>query len=211
MELGYTFRIPTFTDLYYSDPTTLGNENLEVEEALTHELGLRWLSSKIQFSAAAFYRKAENLIDYIRRAEDSPFEATNIRSVNTMGLDIETKATFQWNQKLHRVQAGYTNLSDDLRVLPSLDSRYSINSLIHHVTVNYQIQWTSRFSTSLAYKYAERRNQNPYTVVDLGFQWQWNSIQLEANFNNLFNAEYTEMNLVPMPLGNGMLGIRVML
>lgn len=208
---GYTYRIPTFTDLYYSDPTTLGNENLEVEEALTHELGLRWLSSKIQFSAAAFYRKAENLIDYIRMAEDSPFEATNIRSVNTTGLDIETKATFQWNQKPHRVQAGYTYLSDDLRVLPSSDSRYSINSLIHHVTVNYQAQWTSRFSTALAYKYAERRNQNPYTVVDLGFQWQWNSIQLEANLNNLFNAEYTEMNLVPMPLGNGMLGIRVML
>ncbi len=41
--LGYTYRIPTYTDLFYSDPTTLGNENLDPEEAISQELGIKVL------------------------------------------------------------------------------------------------------------------------------------------------------------------------
>ncbi|MFL2620637.1 MAG: TonB-dependent receptor plug domain-containing protein [Flavobacteriaceae bacterium] len=39
--IGYTYRIPTYTDLFYSSPTTLGNENLKLEKALTSELGYK--------------------------------------------------------------------------------------------------------------------------------------------------------------------------
>ena len=40
--MGYTYRIPTYTDLFYSDPTTLGDENLNPEEAIAQELGLKY-------------------------------------------------------------------------------------------------------------------------------------------------------------------------
>ena len=32
--LGYTYRIPTYTDLFYSDRNTIGNPDLKTEEAL---------------------------------------------------------------------------------------------------------------------------------------------------------------------------------
>ena len=32
--IGKTYRIPTYTDLYYSDKTTIGNENLVPESHL---------------------------------------------------------------------------------------------------------------------------------------------------------------------------------
>ena len=44
---GATFRIPTFTDLYYSDRTTLGNANLKPEEAISNELGIRLFNPKV--------------------------------------------------------------------------------------------------------------------------------------------------------------------
>ncbi|MGB2022511.1 MAG: TonB-dependent receptor plug domain-containing protein [Flavobacteriaceae bacterium] len=204
---GATYRIPTFTDLYYSDPTTLGNENLEVEEALTEEIGFRWIQSNFQMSTAAFYRTANNLIDYIRSSEEAPFQATNIRTVNTLGLDWEVKGVFYWKEQLHRINLGYTYLNDDLKSLPRTDSRYQINSLKHHLTFSYQAQWTKLLSTAVSYKYAQRQTQTPYTVVDVGIQWQLGAFQLEAAFNNIFNARYTETNLVPMPLGNGLFGI----
>jgi iron complex outermembrane receptor protein len=37
--LGYTYRIPTFTDLNYKSPTTIGNANLEPEKAFSQEVG----------------------------------------------------------------------------------------------------------------------------------------------------------------------------
>ncbi|MGB2124485.1 MAG: TonB-dependent receptor domain-containing protein [Flavobacteriaceae bacterium] len=204
---GATYRIPTFTDLYYSDPTTLGNENLEVEEALTEEIGFRWIQSNFQMSTAVFYRTANNLIDYIRSSEEAPFQATNIRTVNTLGLDWEVKGVFYWKEQPHRINLGYTYLNDDLKSLPRTDSRYQINSLKHHLTFSYQAQWTKLLSTAVSYKYAQRQTQTPYTVVDVGIQWQLGAFQLEAAFNNIFNARYTETNLVPMPLGNGLFGI----
>src|SRR5579862_316248 len=39
---GYGFRIPTYTDLYYSDPTTIGNPNLKPESAWTGDGGADW-------------------------------------------------------------------------------------------------------------------------------------------------------------------------
>ena len=39
---GYGFRIPTYTDLYYSDPATLGNPNLKPESAWTSNAGADW-------------------------------------------------------------------------------------------------------------------------------------------------------------------------
>jgi iron complex outermembrane receptor protein len=204
---GATYRIPTFTDLYYSDPTTLGNENLEEEEALTEEIGFRWIQSNFQMSTAVFYRTANNLIDYIRSSEEVPFQATNIRTVNTLGLDWEVKGVFYWKEQPHRINLGYTYLNDDLKSLPGMDSRYQINSLKHHLTFSYQAQWTKLLSTTVSYKYAQRQTQMPYTVVDVGMQWQLGAFQLEAAFNNIFNARYSETNLVPMPLGNGLFGI----
>ena len=205
---GATYRVPTFTDLYYSDPTTLGNENLEVEEAITEEVGFRWIQANFQMSTAVFYRSANNLIDYIRSSEEAPFQATNIRTVNTLGLDWEAKGVFFWKQQPHRINLGYTYLKDDLKSLPGTDSRYQINSLKHHLTFNYQAQWTKTLSTAVSYKYAQRQTQTPYTVVDVGLQWQLGAFQLEAAFNNIFNTRYTETNLVPMPLGNGLFGVR---
>ena len=38
--IGYTYRVPTYTDLYYSSPTTIGNEELIPEKALSEELGI---------------------------------------------------------------------------------------------------------------------------------------------------------------------------
>lgn len=52
--IGYTYRIPTYTDLYYTSPNTIGNDGLEPEEAISEEIGIKYLSSKIQFSLALF-------------------------------------------------------------------------------------------------------------------------------------------------------------
>lgn len=207
--VGYTYRIPTFTDLYYSDPTTLGNENLSVEEALTEEIGLRWQGSNIQVSTALFHRAAENLIDYVQLKDDAPFEATNIRAVNTLGIEWEAKGQFFWHQNPQRWSVGYTYLNDDLQPLGDSVSRYSLTSLRHHLTVNYTAHWNTHLSTSLQYVHAARPTMTPYNLVDFSLQWRFEDLQLHFSANNIFNERYTEANLVPMPLGNGMLGVRV--
>ena len=207
--VGYTYRIPTFTDLYYSDPTTLGNEDLKPEEALTEELGLRLMINDFQFSAAAFLRQAENLIDYIRPTEEGRFEATNVREVNTHGIELEAKAHFKLGNQPQQVQAGYVYLNDDVKSIDVNSSRYTINSLRHHFTFNYRTNVTKNLSGSIAFKHAQRPLQDSYQVLDLNVQWQLNDLRLSFSANNILNEVYSESNLVPMPLGNGLFGLQV--
>ena len=207
--VGYTYRIPTFTDLYYSDSTTLGNEDLKPEEALTEELGLRLIINNFQFSAAAFLRQAENLIDYIRPTEEGRFEATNVREVNTHGVELEAKTQFKIGNQPQQLQAGYVYLKDDVKSIAVNTSRYTINSLRHHFTFNYRTNVTKDLSGSIAFKHAQRPMQDGYQVLDLFVQWQINNLRLSFSANNILNEVYSESNLVPMPLGNGLVGVQV--
>lgn len=207
--VGYTYRIPTFTDLYYSDPTTLGNENLKPEEALTEEIGMRWKVNNWQLSAAAFLRQAANLIDYVRPTEEGRFEATNIREVNTHGVELEAKTQFTLGKQPQRLQIGYVYLNDDVKAININASRYTINSLRHHFTFNYASNITKNLTGNVAFKHAQRPLQESYQVLDLNIQWQLDDLRISFSANNILNEVYSESNLVPMPLGNGLLGLQV--
>ena len=206
--IGYTYRIPTFTDLYYSDPTTLGNENLKPEEALTEEIGMRWKFNNWQLSAAAFLRQAANLIDYVRPTEEGRFEATNIREVNTHGVELEAKTQFTLGKQPQRLQIGYVYLNDDVKAININASRYTINSLRHHFTFNYASNITKNLTGNVAFKYAQRPLLESYQVLDLNVQWQLDDLRISFSANNILNEVYSESNLVPMPLGNGLLGLQ---
>src|SRR6185312_11906561 len=64
---GYGFRIPTYTDLYYSDPTSIGNAHLKPESAWSGDGGIDWApSSRMTLSATGFYSRQHDAIDYVR-------------------------------------------------------------------------------------------------------------------------------------------------
>ena len=208
---GATFRIPTFTDLYYSDRTTLGNANLKPEEAISSEVGVRLFSPKVSLSVAFFSRKAKNLIDYVKNGKDdnTPFKAENIQQVNTSGIDFELTHRIKINSLIHEFKISYSYLENNLKSNGYNFSRYSINNdLKNHFVSNYQLPIHKDFNAYLVYKYVERTSGDAYSVVDFSAQWRISRWQVSLYFNNIFNTEYWESNLVPMPKGNGLLGFR---
>jgi iron complex outermembrane receptor protein len=59
-----------------------------------------------------------------------------------------------------------------------------------------------KFTNTISYRYAERIAGDSYSVVDLGASYTLHAFELSLFANNIFNTEYTETNLVPMPKGN---------
>ena len=204
--VGYTYRIPTYTDLYYSDPTTLGNENLEPEEAIAEEIGIKYMSSKINVSVALFNRDANKLIDYVKENEDDLWEATNIRDLNTKGLEFNANYNFKLANYNQNIMFGYTFIEDDIKDLDVNFSRYSINSLKHHFVTTLRTQFFRNITQTLVYKYAERSNGEIYGVYDASIAYNYNAMTFSIIANNIFNKDYTETNLVPMPKGNVLFG-----
>ncbi|MEZ4858500.1 MAG: TonB-dependent receptor [Flavobacteriaceae bacterium] len=205
---GYTYRIPTYTDLYYSDPTTLGNENLKPEEAISEEVGLKFNRNNFGATMAFFNRDSDNLIDYVKENEEDLWMATNIQGLNTKG--VETSVDYNFTVGTHKqfLNLGYTYIDDEVKALEVNFSRYSINSLKHQVTGSFRSQFFKNLSQTIVYKYAERTAGQTYTVVDASVAFQLQKLEILVIANNIFNEAYSETNLVPMPKGNLLFGIK---
>ena len=204
---GYTYRIPTYTDLYYSDSSTLGNEFLLPEKALSTELGFRHRHNKWRLSLTLFQRDSKNYIDYVVLAGDERWKATNIDQILSQGgeLDIVLKIS------RHKLAIGYAFLKDDIDGVSSALSRYAINSRKHHLSTRWTLIWSSSVKSSVSYRYAEQDSGYHYNVVDANMVYAKGRIRLSLSANNILNADYTEQNLVPMPKGHAMLSLKYQL
>ena len=207
--VGYTYRVPTYTDLYYIGPQATGNPNLQPEEALAQELGIRWNTNRINFSIAGFNRDSNDLIDYVRlNATDVAFTPQNIQDVNTKGFESQLDYKFTINNLGQKISLGYTFIEDEIKRSTAAESRYSINSLKHQLVGTYQMQWFKNFTNSIAYRYLERTSGISYNVVDLSAVYALNAMEFSIYANNIFNTEYSETSLIPMPKGNLIFGIK---
>ena len=207
--IGKTYRIPTYTDLYYSDRTTVGNENLNPESATSTELGLKYNSSNFKFSAALFNRSAKNIIDYVKSSENDLWKAENIGSLTTKGYEFDISYSFKSSYDLSNVNSisiGYTNISDDNYVTDINFSKYSLNSLKHHLISKLNLKYIKNINHSIVYKYAERSDKSNYSVLDSKIMYKKG---LYVYINNILDEIYSETNLVPMPGRSFLVGFNV--
>ena len=206
--LGYTYRVPTFTDLNYKSPTTIGNPELEPEKAFSQEIGLKWNTTRFNASVAVFNRDSNRLIDYVKMQNTDPWQPQNIQDVTTKGFETQLDYTFPINSFNQKLQLGYSLIEDQVKQSSYNFSQYSVNSMKHQVVGSYYMQFLKNFTNSILYRYAERTNGDSYSVVDLGAAYTLKAFEFSLFANNIFNAEYTETNFVPMPKGNLLFGIR---
>ena len=202
---GKTYRIPTYTDLYYSDRNTIGNPNLNPEHAITNEIGIKYSNESIGVSSSFFSRKSSNIIDYVKQSEQDKWEATNIRNLETNGFDFN----FLYKISLHNsLRLGYTYLFDKSYVSEVNYSRYAINSLRHQLNTKLTLKYSDKITHTLINRFGERSNKVSHIVYDSNLKYQLSeNSYFFINVNNIFNEEYYETNLVPMPGRNFLIGV----
>ena len=202
---GKTYRIPTYTDLYYSDRNTIGNPNLNPEHAITNEIGIKYSNENIDISSSYFLRKSSNIIDYVKQSEQDKWEATNIRNLDTNGFDFNFLFKISPNNSL---RLGYTYLFDKSYVSEVNYSRYAINSLRHQLNTRLALKYSNKITHTLINRFGERSNNVSHIVYDSNLKYQLsNNSYFFINVNNIFNEEYYETNLVPMPGRNFLIGV----
>ena len=207
--VGYTFRAPTFTDLYYSDPATSGNPNLEPEKAFAQEIGLKYSDDKFSGSLAIFNRDSEDLIDYVRQNTSvNIFTAANIAEVSTQGIEFESAYNFKMNNYNQTITFGYTYLNDDILDQNKDLSRYSLNTLKHQLITRFTSQLFKNVRQNIIYKHAERTVGTSYNICDASLIVDFNKFTFSLTANNIFNTEYIESGFVQMPPSNVLVGLR---
>ena len=207
--IGETFRIPTFTDLYYSDPNNQGNENLDPEKAFTSEVGFKFREKNYGISLSLFRRKSDDLIDYVKGNPNDKWSPQNIKNVITTGIEFDGKLILSMNSSINTINLGYAYIKDDYE--NDILSRYSLNSYRHRLILNFDFKLTKTLSNYLSYRYGVReiKDENNKSVIDYKIIMHRNRWNLTLYLNNIFDSKYYETNLVQMPGRNITVGLNV--
>jgi vitamin B12 transporter len=207
--LGVTYRIPTYTDLYYNDRSTIGNSNLKPEEAFAQEIGFKYNQNRFTASVAVFNRNSNNLIDFVKPdAAAEKYVASNLAEVTTKGFELNTDYRFNLNDFNQTLSFSYNFLDDNILGENKSLSRYSLNTLKHQFVGRLSSKLFKNIRQNIIYKYAERTVGTSYNVWDASIIIDVNKLSFTITASNIFDADYIESGYVPMPPSNILFGLR---
>ena len=201
--LGFAFRTPTFTELYYSDPSNRGNKNLNPEKGRNYEVGWRYASNLVVTDMTVFRRESKNLIDWIWLIPDSIWQVTNITRINTNGFEFDAKYSDVFSSKflgINSVNLSYTYL-DSEKERSYFISKYVINHLRHKTVLglNYYIYSKSILLNTL-FRFEDRIRFGKRYLIDLNLAWQVSKyFKFHIDVSNLLNQTYEDLHSIPLP------------
>lgn len=154
---GESFRIPTYTEMYYNTPMNVGNAALEPEEAQTWETGIRGSWNNIRSSIALFRRESDNLIEWVRSSAELPWHVANIADSTTTGVETEVNIQDPFGDAtcVKLIKFAYTYLDTDMHS-NNLETKYALNHLRHQFQVRTDLNWTPALQQQVTYRYEKR-------------------------------------------------------
>ena len=200
---GYTYRMPTYTNLYYLSDILIGNPNLKQEKALNYEGGLFYKNENMHLNFAYFFRKSTDVIDWVKENEEDIWQASSIDEIETKGFEVSSDYSFELNKFSQKINIGYTFLDNSLKELNVNFSQYTLNSYNHQLNTQLTTQFIPFLKQSILYRYNERADGSSYHLIDFALSTDIKKWKFSLQANNILNTEYTETNLVPMPKANG--------
>jgi vitamin B12 transporter len=205
---GYGFRIPTYTDLYYSDPSTLGNPNLKPESAWSADLGADWApATRVTLSVTGFYSQQHDTIDYVKsptvptpnlppNCPANIWCAANLNGLHFTGIE----SAFTWiPAKSQSIRIAWTAIHGAQTALHGLESEYVFNYPVQ----NLHASWTANFPHAIhltnAVQLAQRYQQTVYPVWNATLARDSGRLRPYLRLTNLSNTGYQEIAGVAMP------------
>jgi vitamin B12 transporter len=193
-----SFRVPSYTDLYYVGPNNIGNPDLQFEDALSSEVGVRYTKNKFVVKTAVYNRNATNLIDWVKANPDDAWQAKNLHQVNIQGFEIGVSAK-ELNRFIALFSIDYNYIDASFKVDETSISRYALSNVRHQAIARVVHSIYGNIKHSLAVRHVERVNQAAYTLIDSKLFWAKSKWEIYAEATNLANTQYVEAGFVPMP------------
>jgi len=160
--INYTesLRQPSYTELNYESPSSLGNNGLNRQHTRTAEAGYRGQANIFNWHLSAFYESSDNVVDWIKNSDNGRWTSENLETIESIGISAlggvtlsdKTELTLEMlvlnkecDQKLYasRYALDYPEFSTDIMVTHNLSSdlmlrvkqefsKYASNSVREH-------------------------------------------------------------------------------
>ncbi len=203
------FRLPSFTDLYYSDPANLGNPNLKAETATNYEGGLdMYVSRKIHGSASLFHRRDSNDIDYIRADANSKWQAMNFDKLHFTGEEVSVSYEPAAGQTFG---VAFTHLRGFSATANVLQSKYTFNYPQESAVVQWRGSIAGHVIARSRVGVVNRLQRDPYALWDVSAGYETGRVRPYLQLTNITSTVYQEIPNVAMPSRGVVGGLEIIL
>lgn len=208
-----SFRMPSFTDLYYNLGGAVGSEDLMPEESINYEGGFKYTQKMSYGHVAYFRREGKNLIDWIRFAGSDTTRAANLTEVTINGLEADVNYNLEGvlgeNFPLKRVSASYMYLWADT-ASTNFESNYVLDFLQHKADVGLHFKFGSTLFLDYQISYQDRVGEftnaqgdeeayEPVLLSDIRVGANYENLNVFIAASNLFNVRYNDIGNVQQP------------
>ena len=197
-----SYRIPSFTELYYNSPANIGNDQLAPEESVSAELGVKFYAKRIKYDVSVFRRNATNLIDWIRENDTMPWRVVNLSQINTWGLcsSIRIFPRLIWGEKafFNKVSLSYSYLNQSQLHLDYL-SKNVLDYMQHQLILSTFYSIGKYIRQSWNVRFEDRFDYVPHTLIDSKLIYSRSRYNIYLEVSNLLGVKYYEFGGIPMP------------
>jgi iron complex outermembrane receptor protein len=207
-----TLRMPTFTDMFYKSPVQQGNPELNPEEALSFEGGIRFNNSLLKGYAGVFHRRGRNMIDWIKNSSaDSIFwRSMNHTKINFTGFEGSlTFAPPSEESVISSVRLSCLFMKADSDPGTML-SKYALDYLAGQITasLDLRVAWNLYNSSRLTWQnrngvfqdaYGKLTDYKSFWLSDTKFYWKETLYTIYAEASNIFNSNYFDFGGIIQP------------
>lgn len=194
---SHAFRLPTFMDLYYADPSHVGSPHLKPEEAWSYEGAVEWRpTGRLLAQTTVFERRETNDIDYFRPSRDEIWRAANLQKLRATGVETSVHTSLA---KAGELTVSYTAMRIRTDSPPGLESKYTSNYPMHDGVLSYWTLLGRAVLLRTRIGAIQRSGKDPYALWDVGLAWGRGAIRPYLQLANITNASYQEIPGVIMP------------
>lgn len=198
------FRIPTFTERYYTDPGHQASAALDPEQGWSVDAGLEVLAAGWTLGLSPFTRWDEDVIDWVKDLPSDRWRTTNVHDVTTRGVEIS--ATRRWAMALVRAHYSWLDV-DATRAAPI--SKYVLEYARQSAGLAVSLPTGWRTQLAVTADARDRIDGQEYVLVGARLTRPVGRVDAYVEGTNLLDRTYREIAGVPMPGRTLGIGLRV--
>ncbi len=194
----YSFRTPSYTELYYRDPNFESDMELDPERAILWEAGISYHTGILRANTTVYQRYGRDLIDWVRESPDAAWQVMNHTEMTTSGVELDLTWQLSDVPVLETIRTGVSRIEND-RELNGLESRYAMTYLRTQGTLQLGLLMPGQVNLWLTGRYNDRMEYDDYFTLDARIARTFGAVDVYVQGSNLTDTDYEQYVGVPTP------------
>jgi iron complex outermembrane receptor protein len=207
--------LPTFTDLFYTDPVNQGNIHLNPNRMISYEGGIKFGGHLADANMVFFLNTGKDIIDWLWSYGQNRYSPVNLEHFRSAGLETNVVLHFSNNSGRNPIRSlsiNYIFMNLNKSVNDSVSKydyiRNKLSMMVRHriygnIEAVWSISYQERTGRLIAFSTTENAYYSepykPYWLLDGTLDWHVKHFVVFAAITNILDTDYKDAGSVTQP------------